>query len=304
MKPVRILIDTDIGDDVDDAFALLLAMDMRCDIVGVTTVFGNTQERARIAKKLLSLYGQGYEHVPVFAGYGDTQNAHLCQYTPDLENPLYRPDGDHPETAVDFIIDSCRRYGEELTVVAIGPFTNIARVIEKDPAALSCAHRVVIMGGAYFRQYPDWNVWCDPAAAACMFQSLEGLCCLGADVTHKLALSSEEDEAIDAYSGHAAQCYTAELYRMWKKASGRTVGVLHDPLAVYCAADPSVCLYESAPVAVVTEGYARGLTLHVTDYGKAGTNPAYARFDFTRRHHLAKEVDRDRIVRRFMQCFR
>ena len=72
---MKYIIDTDIGDDIDDAFALLLAMEMRLDIIGITTVFKNTPERAKIAKKLTSLYKNGYENVPIYAGYGNPIDA-------------------------------------------------------------------------------------------------------------------------------------------------------------------------------------------------------------------------------------
>lgn len=137
-EKLKVLIDMDIGDDIDDAFALLFAMDMNIEIVGITTVFRNTIERARITKKLLSLYGNGYERVPVYAGYGKPLSgdadeiSHLCQWTDDLYDGIYAPDSESPEAATDFIIECCEKYGEELTVIAIGPFTNIAKVIEKD----------------------------------------------------------------------------------------------------------------------------------------------------------------------------
>ena len=70
MKKLKILLDTDIGDEIDDALALYFAMRQGLEIVGITTVFKNTDERARITKRLLKLYGKGYETVPVFAGHG------------------------------------------------------------------------------------------------------------------------------------------------------------------------------------------------------------------------------------------
>ena len=87
---IKVLIDTDIGDDIDDTFALLLAMHLNFDIVGITTVFQNTVSRARLAKKILKSFGSGYEQVPVYAGYGTPidirrEEYPMCQYSPDLE---------------------------------------------------------------------------------------------------------------------------------------------------------------------------------------------------------------------------
>lgn len=307
---MKYIIDMDIGDDIDDALALLLAMDMNIEIVGITTVFKNTRERARITKKLLKLFGRGYESVPVYAGYGKPlqgtadEVGHLCQYTEDLEKDIYSPDGESPEDAIDFIIECCRRYRDDLTVIAIGPFTNIAKVIEKAPDALGLAKKVVIMGGAYFRQYADWNVSCDPPAAKIMFASLKGIHCLGADVTHKLRLSDDDDEAIAAYNGESGVLgYISELYRLWKGEKGKA-GVLHDPLAVYYSADGTVCECKVGSVAVITDGYARGVTLNVSEYTKAYMNPEYRDFDFSREHILAYSVKRENVIKRFMKCFR
>ena len=131
-EQMKILIDTDIGDDIDDAIALYAAMRQNFEIVGITTVFENTIQRARQVKKLLREYGHGYESVSVFAGYGtpigerDREVKDIPHYTPDLEQDIYAPSGTNPRDAVDFIIDACYKYGKELTVVAIGPFTNIA----------------------------------------------------------------------------------------------------------------------------------------------------------------------------------
>lgn len=303
MNRKKILLDTDIGDDIDDAFAMLFAMCEGVDIVGVTTVFQNTPERARMAKKLLSLYGGSYADVPVYFGYGDS-TAHTCQYTPDLEDAAYAPNGSCPEDAVDFIIECSEKYRNDLTIVAIGPFTNIARAVQKSPYALSHVGEVVIMGGAYFRQYADWNVWCDPQSAKIMFESLCGIRCLGADVTHLLRLSKEDDAKILTYDGkNAAVNYVKELYRLWKAGNRGSLGILHDPLALLCAIDPTYCSYKSAPVAVVTEGFARGMTIDLDEYGKAPLGDAYRSFDFGKKQDLAYSVNRDAVIERFMRCF-
>lgn len=308
-KAKKIIIDTDIGDDIDDAFALLAAMEMGLDIVGVTTVFENTPERARITKRLMKLYGGGYENVPVFVGHGTPLAAekreypHLCQYSAEIERDEYAPNSADPESAVDFIIDCCYKYGKELTLVAVGPFTNIAKVIQKDKNALNMAGEVMIMGGAFFKQYSDWNVICDVEAARIMFDNLENIRCYGADVTHLLKISAEDDEAILTSKKSEATEYVAELYGKWKIRTG-CVGVLHDPLVVLCVEDNELCRYEKAPIAVIESGFGRGLTLNVSAYSKSAYNSAYESFDMTNCHTLAREVDRDKVIERFMRCFK
>ena len=305
----KLIIDTDIGDDIDDAFALLLAMKLDIDIIGITTVFQNTDERSRIAKKITMLFGNGYEKVPIYSGYKtplskfEKQYPHLCQYTEELESEIYAPTSSNEEDAIDFIIDSCKRYGEDLIVLAIGPFTNIAKVISKYPDALNSISKVVIMGGAFFKQYVDWNVICDVEAAKIMFDNVKNIHCLGADVTHQLKISEDDDKIITEYSGeNEAVKYISELYRMWKK-SANSIGVLHDPLAVYYIIDNTICESDESSVAVIDSGLSRGLTLNVKAYSKSYLNEAYRDFDFSKMHTLAKTVDRDKMIKSFMKCF-
>lgn len=308
-KPKKIIIDTDIGDDIDDALALLAAMNAGFDIIGITTVFENTVERARITKRLMKLYGNGYESVPVYAGHATPicaekrEYPHLCQYSPEIEDEDYAPDGQDPDGAVDFIIDCCYKYGKELSIVAIGPFTNIAKVIEKDKNALNMAGEVVIMGGAYFKQYSDWNVICDVEAAKIMFDSVNDIKCYGADVTHMLKISADDDATIASSKKSRAVEYIAELYGKWKAMSGG-IGVLHDPLVILCLAERELCKYEKAPVAVIESGFGRGVTLNVSAYSKSAYNNAYEGFDMTKCHTLAREVDREKVIKRFMECFK
>lgn len=309
-KKQKVWIDTDIGDDIDDAFALLLAMDMGMEIVGVSTVYQDTEKRARLTKKLLKLFGNGYENVPVYVGYGkmlseDNRPGDIfSQYTSDLDSSEYAPDVEEPSETIDRMIECCEKYKEELTILAIGPFTNLAKVIEKSPDALKKAGKVVLMGGAYYKQYADWNVSCDPLAAKTLFDGLPNMYCLGADVTHRLQLAQSDEEKILSYAGNSrAVEYVVELYRMWKKERGGIVSVLHDPLIVYYACDERVCTCAKAPIVVMTDGYARGMTLNVSAFGRANMSPIYREFDFEHKQFVAADVDKSLLMQRFMQCF-
>ena len=307
MEKVKILIDTDIGDEIDDALALYLAMRCGLDIVGITTVYQNTRERARIAKRLLKMYGCGYESVPVFAGHGtpiaesEREYPHTCHYFGGLESDEYTPDGEG-DAAVDFIIDQCKKYKDELVIVAIGPFTNIARAIEKDARAIGLAQKVVIMGGAYYKQYADWNVMCDVEAANAMFSTLKNLECIGADVTHRLPLTKEQLDMLCECQADSAAREIALLTRLWRKAVPDRLPALHDPLAICYAACPEICKMAEQRISVIVDGACRGLTLNVDAYGKAYMNPAADRAAaFATK--VACDVERDKFMREFMQLF-
>ncbi len=307
MKIKKILLDTDIGDEIDDALALYFAMEQGVEIVGITTVYKNTDERARISKRLLKLYGKGYENIPVFAGEGTpiaeapTEYPHTCHYHDMLDSDEYAPDGACDE-AIDFIIESCEKYGEELAVVAIGPFTNIARAIEKNKDAVNKAGAVVIMGGAYYRQYADWNVMCDVEAADVMFSSLKNLECMGADVTHRLLLSRDEHQKLIDCKKDGATKEIGELIRLWSIVNPDRCPTLHDPLAVYYAMRPDICKVESQRVKVITDGYARGLTLNIDAYNKSYMNPVCDGYDM--RHNVAKDVKAREFIDIFTSTFK
>ena len=306
MEKIKILIDTDIGDEIDDALALYLAMRESLDIVGVTTVYQNTAERARIAKMLLAAYGCGYEFVPVYAGHctpmaeSACEYPHTCHYFDALERDEFSPDGED-DAAVDFIIEQSKKWGKSLYIVAIGPFTNIARAIEKDPEALALAGKVVIMGGAYFKQYAVWNVMCDVEAAGVMFSNCKNLECIGADVTHRLPLTKEQLDMLCTSDLDGVSREIARLARLWREATPDRLPALHDPLAIYYAAHPDICKMEKQRISVVTDGVCRGLTLNVDAYGKAYMNPEADKV--TSMARVACDVDARGFVETFMSLF-
>ena len=281
-KTPKLLIDTDIADAPDDAFAIYMAMKMGADIAGITTVFRDTRKRAKTVRKLLSAYGEGYENVPVVAGAGDAAT----------------------DAAADFITEACKKYGKELIILAIGPFTNIARAVKKDPDALSLACKTVIMGGAYYRQYADWNVMCDVESAAVMFDGLDNLECIGADVTHMLDIGERNADIIASRADESgARGLVSALYADWRRENPNDNTVLHDPLAAYYALHPEVCRTESAHVAVITEGFGRGITLNADAYNKAYMNPAFEGRRASRRALVARDVDADGFISLFMELF-
>ena len=307
----KIIIDTDIGDDIDDAIALFAAMRQGFDILGITTVFRNTTERAHMARKMLMEYGGGYENVPVYAGYGDpygtpaTAYCHIPHYTQDLDMNCYAPTDTDPEAAIDFIINACHTYDKELTVIAIGPFTNIARVIEKDPTALNSAAQVAIMGGAYLRQYADWNVICDTIAADIMYRNVDNLLCIGADVTHQMPAEGTLYDALLHYDGdNAAHRYLQTMCTMWRAEHPTVPLLLHDPLVIYFVADPTLCTMEKASIAVLTDGYAKGMTLNIDAYRKAHINTeSYKNFDLSRKTSFAAQADKQTFLSRICRDF-
>ena len=271
MLKQKIILDTDIGDDIDDALALALALEMpEIELVGVTTVYLDTDKRARIAQKILSLWGVD---VPVYAGMrkGDTVDAPIdnvpCQYTPDLDDKAYAPLNnvyeDNGAAAVDFIIQSAEKYGKELVVVAIGALTNVAAALRKAPESMKKIQRIVLMGGCFYRQFREWNILCDPQAAKEVLAFDGEVVCVGLDVTEQAKLSNRQYQDILAVSGDARLEYLASLVRLHNAYTGCTP-VLHDPLTVYYVAHPEILLTEPVMVEVETKGeFSTGMTINV-----------------------------------------
>ena len=251
----KILIDTDIGDDIDDAFALAFALRLdEIELVGITTVFGDTDKRARIAAKICRLAGVD---VPIYAGVGtpidrDTRKTSCCQYTDDLADKRYAPVATGT-AAVDFIADCARRYGEQLTIVGIGPLTNLALAFRAAPDAMRGVGKIVIMGGCFYAPHQEWNIVCDTAAARTVLESNARVYCVGLDVTRELRLDWKEQTYVLNRSEDGLEGYVASLARRWVSSFGRNI-TLHDPLALYAAVRSDVVFFEKSLVAVETDG--------------------------------------------------
>ena len=303
MAKIKMLIDTDIGDDLDDTLALSMALSMqdKIEIIGVTTVFNDTALRAQMVKKLLDDYNYS---APIYAGYGKTEGGFqtppipIFKTCPEVFDTTYIANK-NPEDAIDFIIDCCYKYKKDLVLLAIGPFTNIHKVIKKDPNALKQIDKVVVMAGAFFKQYADWNVFCDPISAKTMFDNVDNLVALGADVTHLLGVPEEVSLKLINYSGdnkgiqNVAKTCKAVM-DIWQ--GGKIT--LHDPLALYTAVDDKFVGLESAEIEVVTDGPMAGYTFNITAYCKKHLNGYYKDKDYNK-VTVARTVKAEEFIKLF-----
>ena len=303
MAKIKMLIDTDIGDDLDDTLALSMALSMpdKVEIVGVTTVFNDTKLRAKMVKKLFDDYGV---IAPIYAGYGKTEGGFQTPPVPIYDTCKEVFDttftaNDNPEDAVDFIIDCCYKYKKDLVLLAIGPFTNIHKVIKKDANALKQINKVVVMAGAFFKQYADWNVFCDPISAKTMFDSVDNLIALGADVTHQLGVPEEISSTLLDYQGEDKGIQTVSktckaVMATWQ--GGKIT--LHDPLALYTAIDESFVSLEDAEIEVITDGTMAGYTFNITAYSKKHLNGYYLGKNYNK-VKVARTVKSEKFIKLF-----
>ncbi|PCJ57752.1 MAG: hypothetical protein COA79_14800 [Planctomycetota bacterium] len=182
-KKFKIIIDTDIGDDIDDAVALAFALGSpEFDILGVTTVFGNVETRAKIAKKLLRAWGR--DDIPVKMGavrpmgyfhhYGRGPVANNSQAAA-VENEGALEDNTY--NAAQFIADTVRKYPGEVYIVTLGALTNIGMALCIDPSLVEKIPGIVSMCFLGYQddknkdQISGWNVPYDPIAAQCVARS-------------------------------------------------------------------------------------------------------------------------------------
>src|SRR3954453_7876576 len=172
--PTRVILDTDIGTDVDDCLALALILgspELRLE--GITCVYGDVALRARMARRLLELRGRG--EVPVLQGAHEPLLGLRPVYWEGHEGQgLVNPDDDTPDTgenAVDYLVRTILENPEEIHLVAIGPLTNVALAFKRDPRVVRDLAHLTIMGGvmrgpqSLHLPYVEHNIRCDPEAA-------------------------------------------------------------------------------------------------------------------------------------------
>ncbi len=245
--PQLVIIDTDIGDDIDDAFALALALrSPELRILGVTTTFGNTEMRARLLDRYLAAVGRG--DIPVAAGPA-TKNDNVFTQAAYARQVAERKHAD----GADFILKQIRQHPGEITLIAIGPLFTVQASIERDPATFRKLKRVVLMGGSIYRGYgedsagkpkpaePEWNINRDPAGAKALLASGVPVFMMPLDST-QVQLKEKEREAIFSHGSPLTDQVTL-LYHQWMAGSeGRSqTPTLFDPVAVTYSFRPDLC---------------------------------------------------------------
>ena len=278
----HILLDTDPG--VDDALAFLLAFNSpEIKVEAVTTVVGNVSlvKAHRNALKLMEFLG--ISDVPVARGAGRPllrEPRHAEEVHGEtglggavLPEPKLKSYG---KSAVDLILEKVHELGKRLTLVAIGPLTNIAQAIMVEPDLISEVSRLVIMGGAFnvtkyghgnVTPVAEFNIWHDPLAAKIVFDSGIPLTAVGLDVTTDPInrLSKDAFYELTRPQTRKARLVSDLCSGMVEKYDGFS---LHDPMAVAVSIDPSLAKTEKHNVSVETQSE---LTIGQTVIDRRGT---------------------------------
>jgi inosine-uridine nucleoside N-ribohydrolase len=261
--PQLAIIDTDIGDDIDDAFALALALrSPELKLLGVTTAYGDTELRARLLDRYLAAVGRS--DLPVAVGVA---TPHTNVFT-QAAYARREPEKEHPD-AVDFLLDQIRRHPGQITLIGIGPLFNVQAAIERDPATFRKLKRVVIMGGSIDQGYnggvagihrppePEWNIDRDPAGARALLASGVPVFMMPLDST-QIRLERPEREMIFSHGSPLTDQLTL-LYHQWLAASAgqAAVPILFDAVAVTYAIRPDLCPAKAMHIGVDDKGLTR-----------------------------------------------
>ncbi|MEI7575806.1 MAG: nucleoside hydrolase [Armatimonadota bacterium] len=244
---IPILLDTDPGNDIDDAVAIsYLLKQPRCELLGITTVSGPVAQRAAIAEVLCKSVGR--DDVPIVAGrsavltYGQGQ-PWCSQYSPIEHLPHSL---DYPEdAAVDFLRQQIRSRPGEITLISIGPFMNLALLFAIDPEIPFLLKGLYTMAGKFFiSNEPEWNCLIDPVATSIVVKaSRPDHCWFGLDVTTQCTMSPEEVES--RFIGQPLET-VVPMAQDWFSHTKKMV--FHDPLAVATIFQPDICKFKRGRV--------------------------------------------------------
>ncbi|MEH7223240.1 nucleoside hydrolase [Bacillus sp. JJ1566] len=299
MKPI--ILDVDTG--IDDALAIKYALGSpELDVLGITTCFGNVPAviASRNSLAILQMLGKD---IPVYQGASKPltrkpKYATLVHGEDGLGNALHF----NPirtvanETAVNYLIDQVRSRPNEITIIAVGPLTNLALAINLAPDIIPLIKEVIIMGGAVtvpgnVTPYGEANIVSDPEAADVVFNSGLPITLVGLDVTMKTLLPLTELDKWRVSEKYEVRLFTNMTEHYMKAYEMFYPGIngcaLHDPLAVAVAIDSSFVTKESMNVKVVKEGIETGKTI-----GTLEKDPKI---------NVCTKVDAERFLNHFLQ---
>ena len=277
----KIIFDTDPG--VDDAMALLFALrSPEIEVIGVTTVFGNSNIDVTTRNALNLLDFAGRADIPVARGagrplvnppgptaewvHGDDAMGNIGWVT--VNNPDQHPVRLH---AAEFIVETVMAHPGEITLTAVGPMTNLALALQLEPRIAQNAREVVIMGGNVLASgnvspFAEANIMGDPHAAALMFSAEWHITMAGLDVTQSTQMDDAYFAALtqsgDPFGGFVTRvaAFYQQFHREWHGYENGAVDT-HDPSAIAYLIDPTLFVGEHYSIVVPVSGPAEGMTI-------------------------------------------
>jgi len=285
--PQLVILDTDIGDDIDDAFALALALKSpEINLVGITTEYGDTELRAKLVERFISAVS--CQNIPVIPG-GPTSHTNLftqaayargeavgkapllgeaplsCRlaYLVDEKEEARLARERKRHDAAGLLLRKIKAHPGEITLIAIGPLFNVQAAIARDPATFKKLKRVVLMGGSVYRGYgganappqPEWNILNDPDGLKALLGSGVPVFMMPLDST-QVPLDQKAQAAIFSH-GSPLTDQLALLYHEWSGTGEWKTPTLFDPVAVTYAIRPDLCPATPMRIEVDAKGNTR-----------------------------------------------
>ncbi|CAN6995896.1 hypothetical protein BRARA_E00848 [Brassica rapa] len=275
-KREKLIIDTDPG--IDDSMAIMMAFQTpELDILGLTTVFGNVQTQDATRNALLLCEIAGFHDLPVAEGSSEPLKGGIPRVADFVHGKNGLGDVSVPspcrkkcdKSAAEFLVEKVSQYPGEVTVLALGPLTNLAIAIKRDSSFASKVKKIVILGGAFFslgnvNPAAEANIYNDPEAADVVFTCGADITVVGINITTQLMLSDDDLLALRESKGKHAKLLSdmCKFYRDWHVKSDGVYGVyLHDPVSFVAVVRPDLFTYKKGVVRVETQGICVGHTL-------------------------------------------
>lgn len=264
MNPMPVIVDTDVGDDIDDAFALaILLQDPHFEVLGITTAWGDTRTRTLLVRRLLATLGR--RDVPVAQGQATANTAPFTQ----KKWALGATDTSNAPDAVEFLREQAHERPGKITLIALAPLSNIEALAQRDAEALRQFRQVVMMGGSIHAGYnrggaipnaepsAEYNVASAPEGLMALLRSKVAVRMFPLDST-QIKFDEVRRERLFAYGSPASDAL-ALLYHQWRLLNGwgQITPTLFDVVPVTWLLDASSCPVTPLRIEVDAHGFTR-----------------------------------------------
>lgn len=291
---IKLILDTDIGTDIDDAICLTyLLANKNCNLLGITTCTGEPEKRAMIASSLCKLAGRD---VPIYPGEAHPLRIKQRQIKAVQSKSLnkWEHDSSFPKNqAIEFLKKTIEENEGEVTLLTIGPLTNIGKLFSLYPETAAKLKSLVLMGGYYQFKFPgkyplEWNIRGDYHASEIVFNSnVPEIKAIGLDVTSRVQLASDEfKEKFNAKIFEPLQDYAQHWYSYHSFCV-----TFHDPLAGAVVFNDNICKFEKGKVRIRTKG---NMKKGLTEFKKVPDG----------NHYIAIQVNKEEFFREYFSVFK